>query len=124
MTLCTRQHERGALYIIILTDSEGAHSEEQFSALETLRRSEGSACLGQDLRQAGTWARLKSNPSVMNRARVWTNSFTMAEHIQQEAIAREGPLYSEELFPFAENCDTRWSPQPRHAVCTEIARHS
>ena len=34
----------------------------------------------------------------MNRARVWTNSFTMAEHIQQEAIAREGPLYSEELF--------------------------
>ena len=33
----------------------------------------------------------------MNRARVWTNSFTMALHIQQEAIAREGPLYSEEL---------------------------
>ena len=31
----------------------------------------------------------------MNRARVWTNSFTMAEHIQQE---REGPLYSEERF--------------------------
>ena len=24
----------------------------------------------------------------MNRARVWTNSFTMAEHVQQEAIAR------------------------------------
>ena len=34
----------------------------------------------------------------MSRARVWTNSFTMAEHIQQEATAREGPLYSEELF--------------------------
>ena len=34
----------------------------------------------------------------MNRARVWTYSFTMAEHIQQEAIVREGPLYSEELF--------------------------
>ena len=32
------------------------------------------------------------------RARVWTNSFTMAEHTQQEAIAREGPLHSEELF--------------------------
>ena len=30
----------------------------------------------------------------MSRARVWT----MAEHIQQEAIAREGPLHSEELF--------------------------
>ena len=34
----------------------------------------------------------------MNRARVWTNSFTIVEHIQQEAIARERPLYSEELF--------------------------
>ena len=34
----------------------------------------------------------------MNRARVWTNSFTMAQHIQQEAIAREGPLHSQELF--------------------------
>ena len=34
----------------------------------------------------------------MSRARVWNNSFTMAEHIQQEAIAREGPLHSEELF--------------------------
>ena len=32
----------------------------------------------------------------MNRARVWTNSFTMAEHIRQESIAGEGPLYSEE----------------------------
>ena len=26
------------------------------------------------------------------------DQFTMAEHIQQEAIAREGPLHSEELF--------------------------
>ena len=34
----------------------------------------------------------------MNRSRVWTNSFTTAEQIQQEAIAREGLLYSEELF--------------------------
>ena len=57
MTLCTWQHERGALYIMILTDSEDALSEEQFSALETLHRSEGSAWLGQDLRQAGTGAR-------------------------------------------------------------------
>ena len=36
MTLCTRQHERGALYILILTDSGDALSEEQFSALGTL----------------------------------------------------------------------------------------
>ena len=94
ITLCTWQHERGALYIMILTDSEDALSEEQFSALETLHRSEGSAWLGRGLRQAGTGARLESNLSAMNRARVWT----MAEHIQQEAIAREGTLHSEELF--------------------------
>ena len=74
MTLCTWQHERGALYIMILTDSE-----EQFSALETLHLSEGSA-------------------SAMKRTRMWTNSFTIAVHIQQEAVAREGP--SEELFHF------------------------
>ena len=57
MTLCTWQHERGALYIMILTDSEDALSEGQFSALKTLHRSEGSAWLGRDLRQAGTGAR-------------------------------------------------------------------
>ena len=53
MTLCIWQHERFALYIMILTDSE-----EQFSALETLHLSEGSAWLGRDLRQAETGARL------------------------------------------------------------------
>ena len=83
MTLCIWEHERGALYIMILTDSEDA-------LLEGFRRSK--------LQQAGTGARLESNPSAVNRARVWTNSFTMAEHIQQEAIVKEGPLYSEELF--------------------------
>ena len=98
MTLCTWQHERGALYIMILLDSEDVLSEEQFLALETLHWSEGSAWLGRDLRQAGTGARLESSLSAMNRARVWTNSFTMAEHIQQEATAREGPSYSEELL--------------------------
>ena len=98
ITLCTWQHDRGAVHIMILTDSEDFFSEEQFLALETLHRSEGSAWLGRDLRQAGTGARLKSNLPAMSRARVWTNSFTMAEHTQQEAIAREGPLHSEELF--------------------------
>ena len=98
MTLCTWQHERGALYIMILTDSADALSEEQFAALETLHRSEGSAWPGQDLRQAVNGARLDSNLPALSRARVWTNSFTMAEHIQQEAIAREGPLHSEEFF--------------------------
>ena len=116
MTLCVWQHERGALYIMILTDSEDVFLEEQFCALETIHRSEGSAWLGRDLRQAGTGAKLESNIFAMNRACVWTNSSTMAEHIQQEAIAREGPLHSEELFPFAENSDARTSPQPCHAV--------
>ena len=46
----------------------------------------------------GIGARFGFNLPAMNRGRVWTNSFTMAEHIQQEAIAREGPLHSEELF--------------------------
>ena len=78
MTLCTWQHERGALYIMILTDSEDEFSEEQFLALETLRRREVSAQLGRDLRQVGIGARLKSNLHAMRRARVWTNSFTIA----------------------------------------------
>ena len=82
----------------ILTDSKDALSEEQFLVLETLHQSERSAWLGRDLRQVGTGARLDSNLPAMSRARVWTNSFTMAEHIQQEAITREGPLHSEELF--------------------------
>ena len=98
MELCTWQHERGALYIVILTDCEGAFSEEQYLALETLHPSEGSAWLGRDIRQMDTGARLDSNLPAMSRVRVWTNSFTMAEHIQQEAIAREGPLHSEEFF--------------------------
>ena len=96
MKLCTGQHERGAIYIMILTDSECALSEEQFSALETLHRSEGSAWLGRDLRQAGIGARLDANLPAMSRARVWTDSFTMAEYIQ-----------TRRAFPFAENCDTR-----------------
>ena len=81
---------------MILTDSEEALSEEQFLALKALHRREGSAWLGRDLRQVGL--RLDSNLPAKSRARVWTNSFTMAEHIQQEAISREGPLHSEELF--------------------------
>ena len=82
---------------MILSDSEDTRSEEQFSVLGTMHRSDRSTWLGWDLRQMGIGARLESNLSAMNRARVWTTSFTMAEQIQQEAIAREGPLYSEEL---------------------------
>ena len=70
MTLCAWQHERGALYIMILTDSDDALSEEQFLALETLHRREGSAWLGRDLRQVGIGARLDSNLPAMSRARV------------------------------------------------------
>ena len=96
--LCVHGNTSEALYIMILTDSEDALSEEQFWALETLHRSEGSAWLGRDLQQVGIGARLDSNLPAMSRARVWTNSFTVAEHVQQEAIAREGPSHSEELF--------------------------
>ena len=53
MTLCIWQHERGALHIMILTESEDVLPEEQFLALETLHLSEGSAWLGRDLRQVG-----------------------------------------------------------------------
>ena len=67
-------------------------------ALKTMQRNEGSAWLGRDLRQVGTGTRVDSNLPALSRARVWTNSFTMPENIQQEAIAREGPLHSEELF--------------------------
>ena len=49
MTLCTWQHERGALYNLIRTELEDALSEEQFSELKTLHRSEGSAWLGREL---------------------------------------------------------------------------
>ena len=83
---------------MIKTDSDGALSEEHYAAIKTLQRNEGSAWLGRDLRQEGIGAMLVSNHPALSRAHVWTNSFTMAEHLQQEAIAREGPLHSEELF--------------------------
>ena len=102
MTLCTWQHERGALFITIMTYSEETLSEERFLALETLHKSEGSAWLGRALRQMGTRARLDSNLSVVNRASVWTNSFTVAVQIQQEAIAKTGSLRSEGLFRLLE----------------------
>ena len=116
-TLCTWQHERGALYILILTDSEGALSEEQFLALEPLHRNEGRAWLGWDLRQVGIGARLDSNIFAMSRARVWTNSFTMAEYIQQEAIAREGPPHSDKLFHLLKNVILA-TPCSLHRDCT------
>ena len=94
MTLCTWQHERGAQYIMILT-SEETLPEEQFLALETLHWSEGSTWLGRDLRHMVTGARLDSTILAMSRARVWTKSFTVAAHIQQEAIAKTRPLPSE-----------------------------
>ena len=52
MTLCARQHERGALYIMILTDSEETHSEEQFLALDTLHQRDESAVAAHIQREA------------------------------------------------------------------------
>ena len=123
MTLCTWQHERGALNIMVLTDSEDALSEEQCVTLKTMQRNEGSAPLGRDLRQMGIGARLDSNLRALSRARVWTNSFTVAEQKQQEAIAKEGPLHSKELFHLLKTV-IQGEARARHAVCTEIARHS
>ena len=88
MTLCTWQHERGALYIMILTDPEDAFSEEQFLALETLHRSEGGTWLGWDLRQVGTGARLDSNLPAMSRGRVWANSFTTRSDSQRRTVVQ------------------------------------
>ena len=81
---------------MILPDSEDALSEEQF--WRSKRCAEAKGVSGSDGISDKRGARLDSNLSAMNRARVWTDSLTMAEHIQQEAIAREGPLHSEELF--------------------------
>ena len=68
-------------------------------------------------------ARLDSNLAALSRARVWTNSFMMAEHVQQEAIAREGPLHSEELFHLLKTVIQ--GEAPSHAMqFVEIARHS
>ena len=75
------------------------------------------------LRQVGIGARLGSNISAMSHARVWTNSFTMAEHIQQEAITREGPPHSDELFHLLKNVIQ--GEALSHAVqFAQIARHS
>ena len=87
----------GAHFILILTDLEKTLSEEKSLALDNFRPSEGSAQLGWDLRQMGSGALLDCTVSAMSRARVWTNSFTLAGHIQQEAIAQEGPSHSKEL---------------------------
>ena len=46
----------------------------------------------------GIGARLDSNLPAMSLARVWTNSSTVAAHMQLEAVAKEGPLHSDELF--------------------------
>ena len=75
--------------------------------------SERSAWLGRGFRQVGTRTRLNSNLPAISIARVWTNSFAMAEHIQQEAIAREGLLHSEELFHL-----------PRTAIQGEAPSHA
>ena len=89
-------------------------------ALKTLHQRDGSAWLGRDLRQVGTGASLDSNISAMSRARVWTDSFAVAAHIQREAIAKEGPMLSEELFQLLEtDGDTK---RRLHAVCAEILR--
>ena len=98
MTLCTWQHQRGALFIRILTDSEETLSEEQFLAPETLHQSEGSAWLGRDLRHMRTGARLDSNLPAMSRAGVWTNSISVAARTQKEAMAEARTVAQRRAF--------------------------
>ena len=111
MTLCFWQHERGALYIMILTDIEDVLSE-----LETLHRSEGSAWLGRDLRQVGTGAGWNPTflPQFIHDGRAHS---TRSDSLRRTVVQRRA-------FSFAENCDTRRRLQPRHAVCADITRHS
>ena len=122
MSLCTRQHERSALHIMILTDSEETLSEEQFLALETLHRSKESAWLGRDLRPMGR-ARWDSNIPAMSRARVWepfihSGSTYPARGDFQIRIVAQG-----RVLAFVGDSDTWRSLQPRNAICAEIARH-
>ena len=91
---------------MILTDSEETLSEEQFVALEALHRSEGSAWLGRDLRQTGTGAGLESNLPAMSRARVWTDSSTVAAQNSARSI-----------------CWTLQVVRDSKTICSEGARH-
>ena len=56
------QQERGALFILILKAFEATLPEQQSLAVDNLRRSEGSAWLGRDLRWMGSAARLGTPP--------------------------------------------------------------
>ena len=96
MTLCSWQQERGALYNHDPSRFRGCTFRGTFSQNNATERRECLARTGPTT--SGDWARLDSNLPAMSRARVWTNSFTVAEHVQHEAIDREGPSHSEELF--------------------------
>ena len=94
MTLCTWQHERGALYIMILTDFEDAFSEEQYVALKTLQRNEGSAWLGRDLRQVGIGARLDSNLPRVDQFIDDGRAYSTRSDSQRRTVAQR------RVFPF------------------------
>ena len=123
MALCTWEQERGALHTLILTDCEEKLSEEQSLALDNLRRCEESAWLGWDLRQMGSSTRLGPTVFAMSRARVWTNSFTVAPHVQQETIATRRAVAQRRARPLAGNSGPGKSRQSRGAICSAIARH-
>ena len=92
-------------------------------ALKNLRRIEGSAWLGRDLRQMGTGTRLDPKSPTMSRARVWTNSFAVAAHIHREAIAKEEPLHNEELFHLLEAVIQGEASSREEQIVQKIARH-
>ena len=111
MSLCTWQHERGALYIMILTDSDTFRGAV-FGARNT--PPERRECLARTGSQTnGDRGQIGHEPCP----RVdHTTSFTVVAHIQQEAVAQR------RVLPFAGDSDTWRSSQPRNAHCAEIAR--
>ena len=83
---------------MILTDSEDALSEEQFLALETLHRSEGSAWLGRGFTTSGDRGKVGLQPSCLEPCSRVDQLIHNGRTHSTRAIAREGPLHSEELF--------------------------
>ena len=123
MTLCGWQHERCALYIMILTDSEET-SRMHFprSSSWSLRHCTGAKGVpgsdGISDKSAGwtptflPWTVPACGP-IHSR---WQNTFNKSD-CQRRTVAQRRAL------PSAGDSDRRRSLQPRKAICAEIARH-
>ena len=109
-TLCTWQHERDALYIIILTDSEDVLSEEQFCGARNAPR-ERRECLAPT-----------GSPTSVDRGQVGIQPFRHESRSRVDQFNYDGRPYStrsdrlrrtivqRRAFSLPENCDTRRRP--------------